>query len=123
MANISFVVSYWKQSTGLTGQNLNEDNARKFSRIARKYEKKTGKRLSKVRAYKASRHAARLIKAEFGSRIVSNSKSTFELLLTAVDRTLDRKNHAIDLGAFNVQDIIELAQLPTGASAHKRKSA
>jgi hypothetical protein len=123
MAKVNFVVSYWKQSTGLTGQNLNEDNARKFDRIAKKYEKKTGKRLSKVRAYKASRHAARLVKAEFGSRIVSNSKSTFELLLTAVDRTLDRKNHAIDLGAFNVQDILELAQLPTGASAHKRKSA
>jgi len=119
MANVSFVVSYWKQSTGLTGQNLNEDNARKFARVAAKYEKKTGKTLSKTRAYKASRHAARTIKAEFGSRIMSNSKATFELLLTGIDRTLDRKNHAIDLGAFNVQDIVELANMPKG----KRKSA
>lgn len=119
MANISFVVSYWKQSTGLTGQNLNEDNARKFARVAAKFEKKTGKELSKTRAYKASRTAARQVKAEFGSRIVSNSKATFDLLLTGIDRTLDRKNHTIDMGAFDVQDIVELANLPKG----KRKSA
>jgi hypothetical protein len=119
MANVSFSVSYWKQSTGLTGQNLSEDNARKFARVAAKFEKKTGQSLSKVRAYRASRHAARQVKAEFGSRIMSNSKATFEILLTGIDRTLDRKNHAIDLGAFNVQDIVELANKPRG----KRKSA
>lgn len=114
MANVSINLSYWKQSTGMTGQNLNEDNARKFERVAQKYEKKTGQQLSKVRAYKASRTAARMVKAEFGSRIVSNSKATFEMLLTGIDRTLDRKNHTIDLGAFDVQDISELANLPKG---------
>jgi hypothetical protein len=122
MANVSFNVSYWKQSTGLTGQNLNEDNARKFARVATKFEKKTGKKLSKLRAYKASRNAARMAKAELGSRIMSNSKCTFDILLTAIDRTLDRKNHTIDFGAFNVKDIAELSCLPTGSKAH-RKSA
>lgn len=102
-------VSFWRQSTGLTGQNLNQDNQNKFSRVARKFEKRTGQKLSKVRLYKASRHAARQIKAEFGSRIVSNSKATFEMLLTGVDKTLDRKNHTIDFGAFNVSAIADLA--------------
>jgi hypothetical protein len=46
-------VSFWKQSTGLTGQNLNEDNARKFARVARKFNKKTGLKLSKMAAYRA----------------------------------------------------------------------
>ena len=115
----SINVSFWRQSTGLTGQNLNQDNQNKYSRIARKFEKKTGQKLSKVRLYKASRHAARQVKAEFGSRIVSNSKATFEMLLTGVDKTLDRKNHTIDFGAFNVSSLTDLACQPTG----RKKSA
>lgn len=118
MAQVSFNVSFWNQSTGLTGQNLNEDNARKFARVATKFEKKTGQTLSKVRSYKASRHASRLLKAEFGSRIVSNSKCTFDMLLTGIDKTLDRKNHNLEFGQFNVTDILELANLPS-----KRKQA
>ena len=70
----------------------------------------------------ASRVAARKIKAEYGTRILSNSITTFEMLMTAIDRTLDRKNHNIDLGEFNVADIADLACAPTGAAAH-RKSA
>ena len=109
MAQVSINVSYWKQSTGLTGQNLNEDNQRKYARVATKFEKKTGRTLSKTRLYKASRVAARKVKAEFGSRIMSNSKATFDLLLTGVDKTLDRKNHTLDFGEFNVSDILDLA--------------
>ena len=118
----SINVSYWRQSTGLTGQNLNQDNQRKFARIARKFNKKTGLKLSKVATYKASRVAARKVKAEYGSRIVSNSKATFEMLLTAVDKTLDRKNHNLDLGEFNVSEIVQLACKPTGGAAHKKRA-
>ena len=118
----SINVSYWRQSTGLTGQNLNEDNQRKFARVARKFNKKTGLKLSKVATYKASRVGARKIKAEFGTRIVSNSKATFEMVLTAVDKTLDRKNHNVDLGEFNVSNIAELACKPTGGAAHKKRA-
>jgi hypothetical protein len=32
---------------------------------------------------------------------------------------LDRKNHNVDLGEFNVADIADLACAPTGAAAHK----
>jgi hypothetical protein len=31
------------------------------------------------------------------------------MLLTGVDKTLDRKNHTIDFGAFNVSAIADLA--------------
>jgi hypothetical protein len=120
MAYVSLAFNFWKQTTGLTEQNLNPDNQRYFTRVATKFEKEKGITLSKTKCYLASRHAARQVKAEFGSRIMSNSKATFDMLLTAIDKTLDRKNHAIDLGAFNVQDIAELANKPRG---RKRKSA
>ena len=118
--NVNVNVAYWFQGTGLTGQNLSEHNQNKFTRVATKYKRKTGNKLSKMRCYKASRHAARQIKAEFGTRILSNSITTFEMLLTGIDKTLDRKN--VDLGELNVADIADLACAPTGAAAH-RKSA
>ena len=62
-----------------------------------------------------------MLKAEYGVRILSGSILTFEMLLTGIDKTLDRKNHNIDLGAFEVADIADLACAPTGAAAHKPK--
>ena len=123
MANVSFAISYWKQSTGLTGQNLSERNQAKFARVARKYQKKTGLKLSKLRLYKASREAARQLKAEHGGRILSHSICTFELLVTAIDKELSKRQHEIDLGAFKVESIRDLACAPTGYHAHKRKAA
>ena len=120
--SINVNVRYWFQSTGLTGQNLSEANQRKFARIATKYKKKTGDKLSKMRCYKASRVAARQLKAEFGTRILSNSITTFELLLTGIDKTLDHKNHVIDFGAFNVNQIADLSCATTGAAAHKKRA-
>ena len=120
--NVNVNVGYWFQGSGLTGQNLSEHNQNKWSRLEIKYKRKMGKKLSKTRCYIASRVAARKIKAEYGTRILSNSITTFELLMTAIDRTLDRKNHNIDLGEFHVVDIADLACAPTGAAAH-RKSA
>ena len=120
--SINVNVSYWFQSTGLTGQNLSEANQRKFARVATKYKKKTGDKLSKMRCYKASRVAARQLKAEFGTRILSNSITTFELLLTGIDKTLDRKNHVIDFGSFDVDKITDLSCATTGAAAHKKRA-
>jgi hypothetical protein len=44
------------------------------------------------------------------------------MVLTAVDKTLDRKNHNVDLGEFNVSNIAELACKPTGGAAHKKRA-
>lgn len=118
---IKIDVDFWFQGTGLTGQNLSEHNQNKFTRVATKYKRKTGNKLSKMRVYRASRIGARMLKAEYGVRILSGSIMTFEMLLTGIDKTLDRKNHNIDLGAFEVADIADLACAPTGASAHKPK--
>jgi hypothetical protein len=120
--SINVNVRYWFQSTGLTGQNLSEANQRKFARVATKYKKKTGDKLSKTRCYKASRVAARQLKADFGTRILSNSITTFELLLTGIDKTLDRKNHVIDFGSFDVDQIADLSCATTGAAAHKQRA-
>jgi len=120
--SINVNIRYWFQSTGLTGQNLSEANQRKFARVATKYKKKTGDKLSKTRCHKASRVAARQLKAEFGTRILSNSITTFELLLTGIDKTLDRKNHVIDFGAFDVDQITDLSCATTGAAAHKQRA-
>lgn len=120
--SINVNVRYWFQSSGLTGQNLSEANQRKFARVATKYKKKTGDKLSKMRCYKASRVAARQLKAEFGTRILSNSITTFELLLTGIDKTLDRKNHVIDFGSFDVDQITDLSCATTGAAAHKQRA-
>jgi len=117
--NVNVNVGYWFQGSGLTGQNLSEHNENKFQRVATKYKRKTGNKLSKMRCYHASRVGARKLKAEFGTRILSNSITTFEMLLTGIDKTLDRKNHNVDLGEFNVADIADLACAPTGAAAHK----
>ena len=129
MANVSFTVSYrgktttkkaWAQSTGLTGQNLSEANDRFYNWLAPKFEKAMGVRLSKVALYLASREAARKLKAEYGGHIRSHSICTFDLLCTAIYKELNKRPHEIDMGAFNVTSILDLASKPVG---RKRKSA
>tara|TARA_R100001440_G_scaffold35460_1_gene54502 strand:+ start:315 stop:716 length:402 start_codon:yes stop_codon:yes gene_type:complete len=99
-------VKFWFQSTGLTGQNLSESNQNKYARVNAKMLKKRGIRLSKMACYKASRVGARKVKDEFGTRIGSNSITTFEMVLTGVDKFLDGKNNNIDLTEFGVNDIV-----------------
>jgi hypothetical protein len=70
--------------------------------------------LSKTRLYKASREAARKLKADFGGRILSHSICTFDLLLTAVDKDLSKRPHEIDMGVFKVDSMIQLANQPSG---------
>ena len=102
---------------------MSQHNQNKFERVATKFERKGYGKLSKMRVYRASRIGARMLKAEYGVRILSGSILTFEMLLTGIDKTLDRKNHNIDLGAFEVADIADLACAPTGAAAHRLKCA
>ena len=99
-------VKYWFQSTGLTGQNLSESNQNKYIRVNAKMVRKHGVRLSKVACYKASRTGARKLKDEYGTRIGSNSITTFEMVLTGVDKWLDRKNNNIEMSEFGVEDIL-----------------
>ena len=99
-------VKYWFQSTGLTGQNLSESNQVKYDRVNAKMIRKHGVRVSKMACYLASRVAARKVKDEFGTRIGSNSITTFEMVLTGVDKFLDGKNHNIDLSEFGVTDVV-----------------
>ena len=52
MAIKTINATFWKQSSGLTGQNLTQSNQTKFARVAKKYKKVTEKSLSKTRFIK-----------------------------------------------------------------------
>jgi len=95
-------VTYWKQSTGLTGQNLTQSNQKKFARVAKKYHKVTGYQLSKMKLYKASRIGARQVKKEFGARIGSTSIAMFEIVLTGIYQELVGLKTKVDFGTFKV---------------------
>ena len=110
-------VTYWKQSTGLTGQNLTQSNQKKFARVAKKYHKVTGYQLSKMKLYKASRVGARQVKKEFGARIGSTSVATFEMLLTAIDQELKGMKTAIDFGSFKVKSYSDFSNSNTRKKA------
>lgn len=117
MAIKTINATFWKQSTGLTGQNLTQSNQNKFARVAKKYKKVTEKSLSKTRLYKASRVGARQIKKEFGARIGSTSIATFEMLLTAIDKELNGVKHSIDFGSFKVKSHVDFANSNTRKKA------
>tara|TARA_Y100001937_G_scaffold120104_1_gene176806 strand:- start:714 stop:1067 length:354 start_codon:yes stop_codon:yes gene_type:complete len=117
MAIKTIHATYWKQSTGLTGQNLTESNQNKFSRVAKKYKQVTETSLSKTKLYKASRVASRQIKKEYGARIGSTSIATFELLLTAINSELNGVKHSIEFGEFNVKSIVDFANAKTRKKA------
>tara|TARA_R100001015_G_scaffold18782_1_gene12913 strand:+ start:1893 stop:2255 length:363 start_codon:yes stop_codon:yes gene_type:complete len=102
MATKKINITYWKQSTGLTGQNLTQSNQSKFTRVSKKFYKVTGKTLSKVRLYKASRYGARQVKTEFGARIGSTSIAMFEMLLTGINQQLNDTKTNVDFGSFKV---------------------
>lgn len=117
MAIKTINATYWKQSTGLTGQNLTESNQKKFSRIAKKYKKVTETSLSKTRLYKASRIGARQVKQEYGARIGSTSIAMFEMLLTAIDKELKGVYNSIDFGEFQVKSHKDFANSITRKKA------
>ena len=108
--SINVNVSYWFQSTGLTGQNLTEQNSRLFNRVQTKFRKKGFGKLSKMKCYHASRIGARMVKDEFGSPIGSNSKATFARVLTGVDQWLNGSNNIeLDFRTFEIETPTDLA--------------
>lgn len=109
MSAKKYNIEFWFQGTGLTGQNLSEHNQNKFDRVSAKFERKGYGKLSKMRLYHASRIGARMLKSEYGVRICSGSITTFEMVLTGVDKWLDGKNHNIDLTQFGINNPAELA--------------
>ena len=117
MAIKTINATYWKQSSGLTGQNLTQSNQAKFTRVAKKYHRITEQSLSKMKLYKASRIGARQIKKEFGARIGSTSIATFEMLLTAIDKELNGVKHSIDFGSFKVKSHVDFANSNTRKKA------
>ncbi len=117
MAIKTINATYWKQSSGLTGQNLTQSNQKKFTRVAKKYHKVTESTLSKMKLYKASRIGARQIKQEFGARIGSTSVATFEMLLTAIEQELKGMKTAIDFGSFKVKSYSDFSNSNTRKKA------
>src|SRR5210317_2500581 len=77
MSNKTFNVSYWKQSTGRTGQCLSERGQNLFDTLQPIYEEVVGLPLSKMKLYKLSLEMSRGAKADEGFYIQNTATTAF----------------------------------------------
>ena len=81
MSKKNINVSYWKQSTGRTGQCLTERGQKLFDTTSALFTKVTGKKLSKERVYDIVLGVSRQAKEEEGFYIQNTSSSAFMLIM------------------------------------------
>lgn len=81
MSKKTINVSYWKQSTGRTGQCLTERGQKLFDTTSALYTKVTGKKLSKERVYDLCLNVCRAGRQEEGFYIQSTAPTSFMLLM------------------------------------------
>ena len=125
MSNKTFNVSYWKQSTGQTGQCLSERGQKIYDTLVPIYEEVVGLPLSKMKLYKMSLEMSRGAKADEGFYIQNTSTTAFMVLvqdLTSVCRAIRKGKDvkSISYGSFNVTNLKDLAKSKLG---RKRKVA
>ena len=77
MSNKTINVSYWKQSTGRTGQCLTERGQKIFDTLAPIYEEVVGLSLSKEQMYDMSLTLSRSTKNEEGFYIQNTASTAF----------------------------------------------
>ena len=81
MSKKNINVSYWKQSTGRTGQCLTERGQKLFDTTSALFTKVTGKKLSKERVYDIVLNVSRQAKVDEGFYIQNTSSSAFMLVM------------------------------------------
>lgn len=119
-------VSFWKQSTGITGQCLTERTQALFDRVSAMYNDVTGKKLSKMRLYEQARVKAREAKQEIVGkpRMMDTASAAFGIQLKELEKSLReiRKAQAsiveVQFDTMEVSNLRDLAQQTVG---RKRK--
>tara|TARA_R100000234_G_scaffold76421_1_gene47489 strand:+ start:275 stop:646 length:372 start_codon:yes stop_codon:yes gene_type:complete len=119
MSKKNINVSYWKQSTGRTGQCLTERGQKLFDVASVLYTQVTGKRLSKERIYDVVLEESRKAKADEGFYIQNVSTSAFMIAmqdLTSLCRAKlkDKEYKTISFGVFKVSKLSLLAKAKAG---------
>lgn len=125
MSNKTINVSYWKQSTGRTGQCLTERGQKIFDTLAPIYEEVVGLSLSKEKMYDMSLTLSRSTKEDEGFYIQNTASTAFMILvqdLTSMCRHLrkGKEYKSVSFGVFKVSNLKDLAKSKLG---RKRKVA
>ena len=125
MSNKTINVSYWKQSTGRTGQCLTERGQKIFDTLEPIYEEVVGLPLSKEKMYDMSLTLSRSTKEDEGFYIQNTASTAFMILvqdLTTFCRHLRKGKEytSISFGVFKVSNLKDLAKSKLG---RKRKVA
>ena len=125
MSNKTINVSYWKQSTGRTGQCLTERGQKIFDTLQPIYEEVVDLPLSKEKMYDMSLTLSRATKDEEGFYIQNTASTAFMILvqeLTSMCRHIrkGKEYKSISFGVFKVSNLKDLAKSKLG---RKRKVA
>ena len=119
MSKKNINVSYWKQSTGRTGQCLTERGQKLFDTTSALYTKATGEKLSKERIYDLCLGVSRQAKIDEGFYIQNTSSSAFMLVMQDLSsfcraelKGYDYKQ--ITFGQFKVDKLYKLARAKAG---------
>jgi len=119
MSKKNINVSYWKQSTGRTGQCLTERGQKLFDTTSALFTKVTGKKLSKERVYDIVLNVSRQAKVDEGFYIQNTSSSAFMLVMQDLSSfcRAELKGYEykqITFGKFKVDKLYKLAKAKAG---------
>ena len=112
--------TYWKQSTGLTGQCKTERTAALFNRVAGLYKVAHGLNLSKMQMYRQAHAEATLLKAETNGRIMDTASAIMGIQLKELEKELRQQirektfTAEVEFDTMKVTNIRDLAQSKRG---------
>ena len=119
MSKKTLNVSYWKQSTGRTGQCLSERGQKIFDTLQPIYKEVVGLPLSKMKLYKLSLEMSKSAKEVEGFYIQNTATTAFMVLvqdLTSVCRAIrkGKEFNSKSYGSFKVTNLKDLAKSKLG---------
>ena len=114
MSKNTINVSFWKQSTGRTGQCLTERGQKLYDVASVLYKQVTGKKLYKERVYDLVLEVSRGARQQEGFYIQNTSSSAFMLAMTDLNSFCraefkGKPYKAITFGEFKVDTMTNLA--------------
>jgi len=120
MAHKTLQVTYWKQcKAGLTGYCLTERTQKLFTRVADRYNRVTGLKLSKMRMYERAMDVARASKQVSGGRMMDTANAIFATQLIELEKVLKTRQEIVIFKSLEISNIKDLAR----KSKHRRKAA